>query len=86
MAAARALPISITDGTSDIAWYNPTTNNIDIWLIKDGQWSAELDIGSHPAGPVVAVGVGDFDHNGVQRHHVAQPATGHIENWMLAYS
>jgi VCBS repeat protein len=51
------------DGTSDIAWYNPTTNNIEIWLIKDGQWAGNFDIGLHPPG-ASAVGVGDFDHSG----------------------
>ena len=24
------------DGTSDVAWYNPTTRNIDIWKIVNG--------------------------------------------------
>ena len=37
-------------GTSDIAWYNPTTNDIDLWLIKNGQWVASIDVGTHPAG------------------------------------
>ena len=63
------------DGTSDIAWHNPTTNNIDIWLIKNGQWAGSFDIGSHPAGST-AVGVGDFDHNGVADIMWFNPSTG----------
>jgi 6-phosphogluconolactonase (cycloisomerase 2 family) len=93
------------DGTSDIAWYNPTTNDIDIWLIKNGQWAGSFDIGSHPGNgpaviipahqqgggtgavpPVVAVGVGDFDHSGVADIMWQDKGTGHIDNWMLAYS
>jgi hypothetical protein len=30
---------------SDIAWYNPANNNIDIWLIKNGQWAGSFDVG-----------------------------------------
>jgi len=93
------------DGTSDIAWYNPATNDIDIWLIKNCQWAGSFDIGQHPGSgpaslpplgergivpvpiqPVVAVGVGDFDHNGVGDIMWLDKGTGHIDNWMLAYS
>jgi ELWxxDGT repeat protein len=92
------------DGTSDIAWYNPTTNNIDIWLIKNGQWAGSFDIGRHPGTgsggvdtegrsvgnpailPVIAVGAGDFDHSGVADIMWQDKNTGHIDNWMLAYS
>jgi hypothetical protein len=73
------------DDTSDIAWYNPSINDIDIWLMKNGQWSASVDIGSHPAG-AVAAGLGDFDHNGVSDIAWFNPNTSHIENWLLAYS
>ena len=38
-----------------------------------------------PAG-AVAVGVGDFDHNGVGDIMWRDTGTGQIENWMLAYS
>jgi hypothetical protein len=93
------------DGTSDIAWYNPTTNDIDIWVIKDGHWASSFDIGQHPgpgptssppsndrgvasptAQPVVAIGVGDFDHNGVSDIMWLDKGTAHIDNWLLAYS
>ena len=73
------------DGTSDIAWYNPATNKIDIWLMQNGQWSASVDVGAHPAGGV-AVGVGDFDQNGVSDIMWRDSATGFIDNWMLALS
>jgi hypothetical protein len=73
------------DGTSDIAWYNPTTNDLDIWLIKNGQWAGSVDVGTHPAG-AVAVDVGDFDHNGVSDILWRDTTTGHIDNWLLAYS
>ena len=71
-------------------WYknclvNPTSNDIDIWLMKDDHWSASLDVGAHPAG-AVAVGVGDFDHNGVSDIMWRDVATGHVDSWMLAYS
>jgi hypothetical protein len=36
--------------------------------------------------PVIAVGVGDFDHNGVSDIMWHDTGTGHIDNWLLAYS
>ena len=73
------------DGTSDIAWYNPTTRDLEIWkLNSNGQWAGSYNIGSHPPGSV-AVGVGDFDHNGVADIMWHNTATGSIENWMLAF-
>jgi len=43
------------------------------------------DVGSHPGG-WTAVGVGDFDHNGVSDIMWRDTATGFIDNWMLALS
>ena len=95
------------DGTTDVAWYNPTTNNIDIWLLNNGQWMESANIGSHPGvgpgaslppapalfprpapepGLVVAVGVGDFDHNGVNDVMWHDTSNNRIDNWMLAFN
>ena len=90
------------DGTSDIAWYNTTTNNIDIWLLNNGQWMESANLGSHPGAgpstpptagggsppvpPVVAVGVGDFDHSGVADIMWHDTGNNRIDNWMLAFS
>jgi len=38
------------DGTSDIAWFNASTGNVDIWKLQDGAWVGSSDVGSHPAG------------------------------------
>ena len=73
------------DGTTDIVWHNPTTNNIDIWLMANGQWSNSTNVGENP-GPVVPVGVGDFDHNGVSDVMWRGTTTNYLDNWMLAYS
>ena len=73
------------DGVSDIVWYNPTTNGIDIWLIKNAQWAGSVDIGTHPAG-WVPVGLGDFDHNGVPDIAWQETATNRIDNWMLTFA
>ena len=70
------------DGSSDVVWYNPTTNDIDVWLIKNAQWTGSVDLGTHPAG-ATAVGVGDFDHNGVSDIMWRNTSNGHIDSWML---
>ena len=64
-------------------WYNPATNQIDVWLMHDGHWAGSVDVGTHPAG-WVAVGIGDFDRNGVNDVMWFNPVTGQIDNWMLA--
>ena len=73
------------DGTNDIAWQNPATTEHRHLAVKNGQWSEASNVGLHP-GPVVAVGVGDFDNNGVSDIMWRDTITGHIDNWLLAYS
>jgi hypothetical protein len=51
------------DGTSDIAWYNAGTSDVDIWKISNGQWAGSSDVGPHPAG-YTPVGVADFNGDG----------------------
>src|SRR5208282_3115761 len=36
------------NGTSDILWQNPTTGNVDEWIIANGKWAASVDLGVHP--------------------------------------
>jgi hypothetical protein len=38
------------DETSDIAWYNSTSGNIDIWQIVNAQWATSVNVGAHPLG------------------------------------
>ena len=74
------------DGTDDIAWHNP--DHQQHRHLADPErpvGAAASNIGSHP-GRSVAVGVGDFDHNGVADIMWRDTGTGHIDNWMLAYS
>ena len=47
------------NGTSDILWQNPTTGDVDEWLINNGQWAGSIDLGSHP-GSVQLSGIGHF--------------------------
>ena len=70
------------EGTSDIVWYNATTNDVDIWEISNGHWAASADLGSHPAGWTIA-GVGDFNGDGTTDILWQQTATGHTETWLL---
>ena len=53
------------NGTSDILWYNSTTGDVDEWQIINGQWSASVDLGSHPGAGWTIAGVGDFFGNGI---------------------
>jgi hypothetical protein len=50
-------------GTSDILWQNPTTGDVDEWLINNGKWAGSIDLGSHPGNFQVA-GIGNFTGSG----------------------
>jgi hypothetical protein len=52
------------NGTSDILWYNSTTGDVDEWQLANAQWSASVDLGSHPGSGWTIAGVGDFFGNG----------------------
>ena len=49
-----------------LLWHNPTTGNVDLWKLVNGQWAGSVDIGPHPLGYQVA-GIADFDHDGTER-------------------
>ena len=51
------------DGTDDMLWFNPTTRDVDLWKISNGQWAGSVDIGTHPAGLAAGV-IGDFNGDG----------------------
>jgi len=71
------------DGTSDVAWYNSSTGNIDIWKFANDQWEASVDAGSHPGGyqPVSFV---DFNHDNTSDVLWFNPTTGHVDLWKIA--
>ncbi|MEJ0074051.1 MAG: VCBS domain-containing protein [Alphaproteobacteria bacterium] len=71
------------DATSDLAWYNPTTGDIDIWTLQDGHWSASSDVGSHPAGYHPAA-FADFNHDGTSDVLWFNPATHDVDLWKIA--
>ena len=71
------------DGTSDILWYNPTTRAVDIWKIDtNGQWAGSVDVGAHPAGYTPAL-AGDFNGDGTSDVLWYNPTTGHVDIWKL---
>ena len=73
------------DGTSDVVWYNPSNNDVDVWLVQNGHWAGSVGLGAHPAGSQL-MGIGDFDHNGVADIMWRDTSNGHIETWLMAYS
>ncbi len=52
------------DGTDGILWYNASTGDTDEWQLTSGQWSASVDLGSHPGAGWTIAGVGDFFDTG----------------------
>jgi len=71
------------DGTSDLLWFNPSTNAVDLWMLSNGHWAASSDVGQHPAGYTVA-GMGDFNGDGSTDVLWVDPNTNNTDIWMLA--
>jgi hypothetical protein len=70
------------DGTSDIAWYNAATGDLDIWKIQNGQWAGSSSVGLHPAG-WQPLGAGDFNKDGTSDIAWYNPATNNIDIWLV---
>jgi hypothetical protein len=71
------------DATSDLAWYNASTNDIDIWKLSNGQWAGSADTGTHPAGYQPA-GFGDFNHDGTSDVLWFNPSTRDLDLWKVS--
>src|SRR6185369_10161675 len=71
------------DATSDLAWYNSSSNSVDIWTLSNGQWAGSVTPGSHPAG-YQPVSFSDFNHDGTGDVLWYNPATQHLDLWKIA--
>jgi len=71
------------DATSDLAWFNPTNGDLDIWELANGQWSASSDVGPHPAG-YQPVGFGDYNHDGTSDVLWFNPTTHDVDLWEMS--
>ncbi|MEJ0074504.1 MAG: Ig-like domain-containing protein [Alphaproteobacteria bacterium] len=71
-----------SDATSDLAWFNPTTGDIDIWKLANGAWAASSDVGPHPAG-YQPVGFGDYNHDGTSDVLWFNPTTRDVDLWKI---
>jgi len=71
------------DGNSDLAWFNSTTGNIDIWKLANGQWAGSSNVGNHPAGYQPS-GVGDFNHDGTGDILWFNSSTHDAEIWKIS--
>jgi hypothetical protein len=70
------------DGTADLAWFNATTGDLDIWKLQNGQWASSADVGSHPAGYQPAR-TGDFNHDGTSDISWYNPTTRDVDIWKI---
>ena len=74
------------NGIDDVLWTSSSGGQVqtDIWeLGSNGQWTASVSPGSHPAGYEVA-GVGDFTGNGTDDVLWYDPTTGDVDEWQLS--
>jgi subtilisin family serine protease len=71
------------DGTSDLAWFNAASGNLDLWKLQDGHWAASVDVGSHP-GNWQPANVGDFTGDGTSDVAWYDPSSGRLDIWKLA--
>ncbi len=74
------------NGIDDILWTNSTGGTVqtDIWeLGSNGQWSASVSPGTHPAGYQVAA-VGDFAGTGTDGILWYSSSSGDVDEWQLS--
>ena len=71
------------NGQSDILWRNPTTGEMDGWVLKGGQWAGSMTFNPLDPGYQVA-GAGDFNGDGAADVLWRNPSTGHTTEWILA--
>ena len=71
------------DGTSDLLWFNASTNDTEVWSLSNGKWSSSSDLGLHPAGWQPA-GSGDFNHDGTSDLLWFNATTGDVEIWKIS--
>jgi hypothetical protein len=69
--------------TDDLVWFNPSTGNVDIWLLANGGWSGSRDIGNHPTGWQL-FGTGDFSGDGTSDIGWFNPNTGAVDIWKIS--
>jgi hypothetical protein len=70
------------DGTSDLAWFNASTGDLDIWKLANGAWSGSSDVGSHPAG-YQPVGFGDYNGDHTSDVLWFNPTTRDADLWKI---
>jgi len=73
------------NGTDDVLWTSSSNGQVqtDIWELSNGQWTASVSPGSHPAGYTVA-GIGDFTGNGTSDILWYNSTTGDVDEWQLS--
>jgi VCBS repeat-containing protein len=71
------------DAVSDLAWFNATTGNVDIWKLSNGHWAGSSDVGNHPMGYRPA-GFGDFNADGTSDVLWFNATTRDAEVWKIA--
>jgi VCBS repeat-containing protein len=71
------------DGISDLAWFNASNGDLDIWKLANGQWASSSDVGSHPAGyqPVL---FGDYNGDGTSDVLWFNPTTHDVDLWKIS--
>lgn len=74
------------NGTDAILWTNSSNGQVqtDVWQLgANGQWTASLSAGQHPAGYQVAA-MGDFTGNGTDDILWYNPSSGDVDEWTIA--
>ena len=65
-------------------WRNPTTGQVEGWVMQNGQWSSSVTLGSFDPAYRVA-GTGDFDHSLTADVLWHNPTTGQVSEWLFAH-
>ena len=68
----------------DVLWINSKTGQVDEWVMRDGNWSASVDLGAtHGSTDWQVAGIGDFNGDGTADILWRNPTTGQVDAWQM---
>jgi hypothetical protein len=71
------------DGTADILWYNQSTGDVSLWIVKNGAYSSSISVGTSNLTTSRPIGIGDFNGDGTADILWQNPNDGLVSVWLI---
>jgi hypothetical protein len=71
------------DRTADVLWYNQSTGNMSLWIVKNGAYTSALSLGTSDPATLRPIGIGDFNGDGTADILWQNPNDGKVSTWLI---